>query len=133
MPIMPSTLLVTTVVWTFGVLPIIVLRKSLLTGEPINSDPSIPSYLLQLLPRPPPLLRNASKSRFPNHAPSEHSQCTFSQAFSFQRLISYLSAFSKVLPVVVITLESSSNRGTYSSYRDPPSIHLHLLGNTLIT
>jgi len=39
MPIHPSTLLMTTVVWLFGVLPLIILRKSQLTGEFINRDP----------------------------------------------------------------------------------------------
>ena len=38
MPIHPGTLLMTTIVWVFGVLPLIVLRKSQLTGESINRD-----------------------------------------------------------------------------------------------
>ena len=33
MPFLPTTLLVTFLVWAFGVLPIIILRKSHLTGE----------------------------------------------------------------------------------------------------
>jgi nucleoporin NDC1 len=37
-PIHPGTLLMTTIVWVFGVLPLIVLRKSQLTGESINRD-----------------------------------------------------------------------------------------------
>jgi nucleoporin NDC1 len=36
MPFLPSTLLVTIFVWAFGVLPIVVLRKSQLTGEPVK-------------------------------------------------------------------------------------------------
>jgi nucleoporin NDC1 len=35
-PFLPSTLLVTIFVWAFGVLPIVVLRKSQLTGEPVK-------------------------------------------------------------------------------------------------
>ena len=38
MPVHPSTLLMTTLVWVFGVLPLIVLRKSQLTGESINRN-----------------------------------------------------------------------------------------------
>ena len=38
-PVHPGTLLMTTIVWAFGVLPVIVLRKSQLTGESINTDP----------------------------------------------------------------------------------------------
>jgi hypothetical protein len=38
MPIHPGTLLMTTIVWAFGVLPLIVLRKSQLTGESIDRD-----------------------------------------------------------------------------------------------
>jgi hypothetical protein len=37
-PIHPHTLLMTTILWVFGVLPLIVLRKSQLTGESINRD-----------------------------------------------------------------------------------------------
>ena len=37
-PIHPGTFLMTTILWVFGVLPIIVLRKSQLTGESINRD-----------------------------------------------------------------------------------------------
>lgn len=37
-PFLPSTLLVTTFVWAFGVLPIVVLRKSQLTGESVSPD-----------------------------------------------------------------------------------------------
>lgn len=37
-PIHPATLLMTTIVWAFGVLPLIVLRKLQLTGESINRD-----------------------------------------------------------------------------------------------
>ena len=37
-PIHPGTLLMTTILWVFGVLPLIVLRKSQLTGESINKD-----------------------------------------------------------------------------------------------
>jgi hypothetical protein len=37
-PIHPGTLLMTTTVWVFGVLPLIVLRKSQLTGESMNRD-----------------------------------------------------------------------------------------------
>lgn len=36
MPIRPSTLLMTALLWVFGVLPLIVLRKSQLTGGSIN-------------------------------------------------------------------------------------------------
>ena len=38
-PIHPGTLLMTTIVWLFGVLPLIVLRKSQLTSESFNRDP----------------------------------------------------------------------------------------------
>ena len=112
-PIHPGTLLMTTIVWAFGVLPLIVLRKLQLTGESINRDLWIQSYLLQLFPHPPPLPPNASRSPFPNHTPSAHSHCTFSQAFSFRHLISYSAAS------VVIILGFSSNRGTYSSSQNP--------------
>jgi hypothetical protein len=37
-PIHPGTLLMTTILWVFGVLPLIVLRKSQLTGESISRD-----------------------------------------------------------------------------------------------
>jgi nucleoporin NDC1 len=37
-PIHPGTLLMTTILWAFGVLPLIVLRKSQLTGESIIRD-----------------------------------------------------------------------------------------------
>jgi nucleoporin NDC1 len=35
-PFLPTTLLVTIFVWAFGVLPVVVLRKSQLTGESAN-------------------------------------------------------------------------------------------------
>ena len=38
MPIHPSTLLMTTLVWGFGVLPLIVLRKSQLTGKSVDKN-----------------------------------------------------------------------------------------------
>ena len=105
-PIHPGTLLMTTIVWVFGVLPLIVLRKSQLTGESMNRDPWIQSYLLQLFPHPPHLPPNASRPPFPSHTPSVHCRCTFSQPFSFQHLMSYSAAS------VVIVLGFSSNRGT---------------------
>ena len=37
-PFLPSTLLVTIFVWAFGILPVVVLRKSQLTGESVNPD-----------------------------------------------------------------------------------------------
>jgi hypothetical protein len=37
-PFLPTTLLVTIFVWAFGVLPVVVLRKSQLTGESVNPD-----------------------------------------------------------------------------------------------
>jgi hypothetical protein len=91
-PIHPGTLLMTSIVWIFGVLPLIVLRKSQLTGESIHRDLWIQSYLLQLFPHPPPPPPNASRPPFPNHTPSMHSHCTLSQLFSFQHLISYSAA-----------------------------------------
>jgi hypothetical protein len=112
-PIHPSTLLMTTILWVFGVLPLVILRKSQLTGESINNDLCIQSYVLQLFPLPPLLPPNASRSPFPNHTHSVHSHCTFSQAFSFQPLMSYSVAS------VAIILGFSSNRGTYSPSRDP--------------
>lgn len=45
-PIHPGTLFMTTIVWVFGVLPLIVLRKSQLTSESINKrslNPNLPS------------------------------------------------------------------------------------------
>ncbi|KAI0279148.1 hypothetical protein BGY98DRAFT_1096376 [Russula aff. rugulosa BPL654] len=97
----------------FGVLPLIVLRKSQPTGESINRDFLIQSYLLQLFAHPPPLPPNASRPPFPNYAPV-HSHYAFSQAFSFQYLMSCNSAAS-----VVITLKFSLNRGTYSPSWNP--------------
>jgi hypothetical protein len=38
MPIHPSTLLMTTLVWGFGVLPLIVLRKSQLRGKSVDKN-----------------------------------------------------------------------------------------------
>ena len=124
MPIHPSTLLMTTLVWVFGVLPLIVLRKSQLTGKSIDRNPRIRSYLLQLFPLHRPLPHNASKSPFPNLTHFVHSPCTFSQTLLFQHFISYLDASLKLPPAAVIILEFSSNRGTYSLTRYPLQTYL---------
>jgi nucleoporin NDC1 len=112
-PIHPGTLMMTTILWVFGVLPLIVLRKSQLTGESITRDLCIQPYLLQLFPHPPPLPPNASRPPFPSHTPFVRSHCTFSQAFSSQHLMSYSAA------LVLTILGFSSNRGTYSPSRNP--------------
>ena len=119
MPIHPSTLLMTTLVWGFGVLPLIVLRKSQLTGKSVDRNLWIRSYLPQLFPLHPPLPHNASKLLFLNLTHFVLSQCTFSQTFSFQYFISYLAASLKLLPAEEIILEFLSNRSTYSPSRYP--------------
>jgi len=52
LPILPSTLLLSTFVWALGVLPIIVLRKSQLTGVPLNRNFWRLSYIFAAVPTP---------------------------------------------------------------------------------
>ncbi len=72
MPIHPGTLLMTTVVWLFSVLPLIVLRKSQFTGESINRDLLDLIFLPTAVPTPssPSQRVKAARSKPHTLAPS---------------------------------------------------------------
>ena len=80
MPFLPSTLLMTTLVWAFGVLPIIVLRKSHLTGEHVNT--------VSLNPRFYPCTAVST----PSSSPSQCFKVAFSKPSTVRALSVYILA-----------------------------------------
>lgn len=77
MPLLPSTLLMTTVAWALGVLPVIVLRKSQLTSESINRDLLNPVLHPAAVPTPSP-------------SPSQRIKVAFSKPHTLRALSVYI-------------------------------------------
>ena len=96
-PFLPTTLLVTFLVWAFGVLPIIVLRKSRLTGE-------YAKVVFLVL-----ILRSVAVSA-PSASPSQRVKVAFSDPSTLRALSVYITAGICVsaLNILVCILQSAS-------------------------
>lgn len=96
-PFLPTTILVTFLVWAFGVLPIIVLRKSRLTGEYAKL-----AFLVLIL-------RSVAVSA-PSSSPSQRVKVAFSDPSTLRALSVYITAGICVsaLNILVCILQSAS-------------------------
>ncbi len=103
-PILPTTLLLTFLVWAFGVLPIIVFRKSHLTGEHATF-----TFLVLTSPA-----SHCAAVSVPSSSPSQRVKVTYSDPNSLRALSVYIIAgiFISTFNVTVYRTFETTSRGS---------------------